>query len=99
MFDNVNYQFSDIEDILMFVNWLTETFDGPEEFEEWLRERLPMIDTADDEHAISILINPCAFIDDDQLEAVYAEAEFWDIIHREYHHEDDTNEPTVPNSD
>jgi hypothetical protein len=98
MFDNVHYQFSDLEDILMFVDWLTETFDDPEDFEQWLADRLPMLKDVDDDYSVTLFVNPCEFIDEDIMESVHAEATFWDIIHNEYHHEDDTNGPTIPDT-
>jgi len=97
MFENVGYSFDSIEDVLIFVDWLQETFEDAEDFEEYLAEKFPAITDAEGSDSVMFIINPCAIMDedaDDDDDEMFTEAMFWDMIHHEYHHEE-TNGSTI----
>ena len=102
MFDNVGYQFASLEDLLMFVEWVTSTFENPEDFEAFLVDRMPFLSETEDHTAAIVMIDGCDIMDeyeDDQDvdEIMETDVSFWDIIKNEYHHKDD-NDSTIHGS-
>ena len=98
MFENIGYQFSSMEDLLMFVEWMTSTFEDPDAFEEYLLEKMPFLSDADDHSAAIIMIDGCDIMDGEEYdvdEIMETDVSFWDIISSEYHHEE-TNDSTIP---
>lgn len=90
MFENVGYQFSSLEEVIMFVDWVTTTFEEPEDFEAYLLDRMPFLSEADDHTAAIIMIDGCDIMDEEEYEveeAMENDVSFWDIISHEYHHE------------
>lgn len=101
MFDNIGYQFSNLEELLMFVEWLTATFDKPEDFEKYLLEKMPHLEDADDAVYAVTSIDAISLMDDDEQflpELCATDTEFWEMINHEYPDEE-TNDKTISGSD
>lgn len=102
MFENLGYHFSNLEELLEFVSWLTTNFEKPDDFEVYLLERMPYLEDANDSFITITSVDCAALIDDYEGEkmdySMSSEAEFWDIINNEYHQEDN-DDTTIPGSD
>jgi hypothetical protein len=100
MLENVGYSFDSIEDVLIFVDWLQETFEDAEGFESFLADKFPAILEVEGSDSAMFIINPCIVMDEEEDDGgeeedeMFTEAMFWDMIHHEYHHED-LNGPTI----
>lgn len=102
MFENIGYHFSNLDELLEFVEWLTTNFETPEHFEKYLLEKMPFLADAD-ESVVSTTIFDCVSLIDDHDgvyddEDLFTDAEFWDIVNHEYHHEEQ-NDTTIPGAD
>jgi hypothetical protein len=99
MFDNIGYQFSNLDELLIFVEWLTANFEKPEDFEEYLVEKMPFLADADDSTiAITTIDAVCLMDNIDDEDFIEEDLQFWEIINNEYHNEE-LDGPAIPGSD
>lgn len=101
MFENIGYQFENLEEVIMFVEWLTTHFETPEEFEKFLLEKMPYLLDADESVLSVTTIDPVSLMDDDlegTEDSIVTNFKFWNIIGNEY---DDggTSDTTISGSD
>ena len=107
MFENVGYHFSNFDELLYFIDWLSTNFDDPEDFEKFLLEKLPFLADADDSY-ITFTTVDCAMLmddEDDDYEVVVDNKEdrelsnaFWNLINNEFHHKEPNDTP-IPGTD
>lgn len=105
MFDNIGYHFSNLDELLHFVEWLTSNFEKPEDFEEYLYEKMPFLEEADESIVSTTIFDAIALIDDyegitydEDNSDLVTDAHFWDMINHEYHHKG-KNDTAIPGAD
>ncbi len=101
MFDNIGYQFSNLNELLIFIEWLTANFDDPEDFENFLLEKMPFLKDADDSIISITSIDAVCLMDDGEFDfddCVEDDLQFWEIIHNEFDNEE-SDGPAIPGSD
>lgn len=107
MLNNIGYTFASLEEVFMFVDWVTETFDEPSDFEAFLVEKMPYLAgaSADESYISTTTIDPISLMDDfdddgydadtDDLVVVPSDVSFWNIIRNGFFNDGNTP-PHIP---